>query len=95
MLIILSQVTDTMRSKMKRGMEEFESLIFNKYFLMSVIYSLEKQRKFGLKDKYKIFSTEGSVELHLVSELRGGGSVSNMFKFLRLSFVCDGQGAVW
>ena len=37
---------------MKRGMEEFESLIFNKYFLMSVIDSLEQQRKFGLKDKY-------------------------------------------
>ena len=24
----------------------------------------------------------------------GGGGVSKMFKFLRLSFLCDGQGAV-
>ena len=47
----ISQVTDGARSKMRRGMEEFENLIFNKYFLISVINSLEKQRKFTLKDK--------------------------------------------
>ena len=49
--IFIYQVTDGLRSKMRRGMEEFESLILNKYFLISIINSLEQQRKFTLKDK--------------------------------------------
>ena len=45
-------MTDDERLKANRGMESLESLIYNKFFLVSVITTMEKEKRFFIREKY-------------------------------------------
>ena len=53
---MLLQVTDDTRIKLKRGMDILEQLTLNRFFLVSVLSTMEGQKKFFLKEKYALFT---------------------------------------